>query len=281
MVPVLSRIIVSTSPHASTAFPDMAITLNLVTRSIPAIPIAESRPPIVVGMRHTIRAISQEIGICTPRYCANGYRDTITIRKIKVSTISSVFSAISFGDFCLDAPSTSAIILSRKDCPGSATILIFNQSETTVVPPVTEEKSPPASLVTGADSPVIADSSTDATPSMISPSFGITSPVFTSTISPFFSSEALITFSSPFARSSLAFVSCFVFFKEAACTFPLPSATDSAKFANNTVTNSTTVTTPLYTRYSSLPPNSVGNTVRIRVNRNPISTTNMTGFFIM
>ena len=36
MVPVLSRIIVSTSPHASTAFPDMAITLNLIeTATIP------------------------------------------------------------------------------------------------------------------------------------------------------------------------------------------------------------------------------------------------------
>ena len=57
------------------------------------------------------------------------------------------------------------IILSKNDFPGSATILIFNQSDTTVVPPVTEEKSPPASLVTGADSPVIADSSTEAIPS--------------------------------------------------------------------------------------------------------------------
>ena len=60
-----------------------------------------------------------------------------------------------------DAPSTRAIILSRKEPPGSAAILIFSQSDTTVVPPVTDEKSPPASRVTGADSPVIADSSTE------------------------------------------------------------------------------------------------------------------------
>ena len=267
---------VSTSPQASTAFPDIAITLNRVTRSIPAIPMAESSPPMVVGIRHTINAISQEIGISTPKYCANGYNETMTIKKIKVNTISNVFSAISFGDFCREAPSTSEIILSKNECPGSATILIFSQSETTVVPPVTEEKSP---LVTGADSPVIADSSTDATPSMISPSLGITSPVFTSTTSPFFNSEALIVFSSPLFRSSLAFVSCFVFFREAACAFPLPSATDSAKFANNTVTNKIAVTIPLYTRYSALPPNNVGNIVKSNVIRNPISTTNMTGFF--
>jgi len=35
------------------------------------------------------------------------------------------------------------------------------------VPPVTAERSPPLSRMTGADSPVIADSSTEAMPSMI------------------------------------------------------------------------------------------------------------------
>ena len=37
-------------------------------------------------------------------------------------------------------------------------------------------RSPPVSRITGADSPVIGDSSIDATPSMISPSPGITCP---------------------------------------------------------------------------------------------------------
>ena len=50
------------------------------------------------------------------------------------------------------------------------------RSDRTRVPPVTPERSPPASRMTGADSPVMADSSTDATPSMISPSPGMTSP---------------------------------------------------------------------------------------------------------
>ena len=207
---------VSTSPQASTALPDIAMTLNLVTRSIPAIPIADKRPPIVVGIRHTISAIAHEIGIFTPRYDANGYKVTTTIKNIKVSTINNVFRAISFGVFCLEAPSTMEIILSKNDFPGSATILIFNQSDTTVVPPVTEEKSPPASLVTGADSPVIADSSTEAIPSITSPSFGISSPAFTRTRSPFFNSEALIICSVPSGNNFLAFVSCFVFFRDAA-----------------------------------------------------------------
>ena len=50
------------------------------------------------------------------------------------------------------------------------------QSDSTLVPPVTAERSPPDSRITGADSPVIALSSTDATPSMMSPSAGMTSP---------------------------------------------------------------------------------------------------------
>ena len=48
------------------------------------------------------------------------------------------------------------------------------------MPPVTPERSPPASRITGALSPVIADSSTEATPSTTSPSAGITWPASTS-----------------------------------------------------------------------------------------------------
>ena len=58
IVPVLSSSSVSTSPAASTARPLIASTFRCMTRSMPAMPIAESRPPIVVGMRHTSRAIS-------------------------------------------------------------------------------------------------------------------------------------------------------------------------------------------------------------------------------
>ena len=78
------------------------------------------------------------------------------------------------------------------------------QSETTVVPPVTEAKSPPFSFVTGADPPVIADSSMLAIPSVISPSLGINSPALTKTISPFFNSFEEMTFSFPFFKTSLA-----------------------------------------------------------------------------
>ncbi len=56
MVPVLSSRRTSTSPAASTALPDMAMTFAWIMRSMPAMPMAESRPPMVVGMRQMSRA---------------------------------------------------------------------------------------------------------------------------------------------------------------------------------------------------------------------------------
>ena len=58
MVPVLSRSSVSTSPAASTARPEGAITVKRTRRSMPAMPIAESRPPMVVGISVTSSAAS-------------------------------------------------------------------------------------------------------------------------------------------------------------------------------------------------------------------------------
>ena len=57
MVPVLSSSSMSTSPAASTARPDMASTLRRTSRSMPAMPMADSSAPIVVGIRQTSSAI--------------------------------------------------------------------------------------------------------------------------------------------------------------------------------------------------------------------------------
>ena len=75
------------------------------------------------------------------------------------------------------------IIRSRKASPGLALMRTTSQSESTRVPPVTELRSPPLSRITGALSPVIALSSTEATPSITSPSPGMVSPASTSTTS--------------------------------------------------------------------------------------------------
>jgi hypothetical protein len=56
MVPVLSSSSVLTSPAASTALPLIASTLCCITRSMPAMPMAESNPPMVVGIRQTSKA---------------------------------------------------------------------------------------------------------------------------------------------------------------------------------------------------------------------------------
>ena len=97
---------------------------------------------------------------------------------------SRIVSAISFGVFWRTAPSTIPIMRSRKLSPGLAVTRTFSQSDTSRVPPVTAERSPPLSRITGADSPVIADSSTEAMPSITSPSAGMMSPASTSTTSP-------------------------------------------------------------------------------------------------
>ena len=56
IVPVLSNSNVLTSPAASTTRPDIASTLRCTSRSMPAMPIADSNAPMVVGIRHTSSA---------------------------------------------------------------------------------------------------------------------------------------------------------------------------------------------------------------------------------
>ena len=69
------------------------------------------------------------------------------------------------------------------------------------MPPVTPERSPPASRMTGVDSPVMADSSTEATPSMISPSPGMIWPATTTTRSPGCKSVDTVSSTSPFSQN--------------------------------------------------------------------------------
>ena len=54
------------SPEASTARPLMASTLKRATRSMPAMPMADNRPPIVVGMRQTSRATRATVSMVAP-----------------------------------------------------------------------------------------------------------------------------------------------------------------------------------------------------------------------
>ena len=104
------------------------------------------------------------------------------------------------------------------------------------MPPVTALRSPPDSRMTGADSPVIADSSTDAMPSTTVPSPGMTSPASTTTRSPRCSSAAARVLPS----SMRAIVSVRIARSASACARPRPSASASARFAKTTVSHSQT-----------------------------------------
>ena len=152
-----------------------------------------------------------------------------------------IFSAISLGVFCREAPSTSLIMRSRKVSPGFEVMHTLISSERTRVPPVTAERSPPDSLITGADSPVIADSSTDATPSMTSPSPGMKSPAVTTTMSPERSFELGTHSVWPSLRKRWACVSARALRNVSACALPRPSAIASAKLAKSTVNHSQSV----------------------------------------
>ncbi len=72
MVPVLSSKSTSTSPAASTARPLVASTFAWLRRLMPAMPMAESSAPMVVGARHTNRATSEAMpsGLTRPSCAA-------------------------------------------------------------------------------------------------------------------------------------------------------------------------------------------------------------------
>src|SRR5665213_2018251 len=209
---------------------------------------------------------------------------TVAKTKISVMPASRMLSAISFGVFCRTAPSTSAIMRSRKVEPCAAVMRTLSQSEVTRVPPVTAERSPPLSRMTGADSPVIADSSTEATPSMTSPSLGMMSPVSTRTRSPGLSvaATACIHCRSCAVVRRVARVSVRVRRSVSAWALPRPSAMASAKLANSTVNHSHNVIWPekrACRPMTLLPPMTRSRTKKIVVSTETISTQNITGFF--
>ncbi|MBP1597535.1 MAG: hypothetical protein H6Q05_2912 [Acidobacteria bacterium] len=161
---------------------------------------------------------------------------------------------------------------SRKVSPAFDVMRTLIMSDSTRVPPVTAERSPPDSRMTGADSPVIADSSTEAMPSMTSPSPGMNSPALTITTSPVLSLEPGTVSVPPPGNSRLAMVSERVLRSESACALPRPSAMASAKFANKTVNHNHSVICRLKPNW--VPPLNR----RMVVITAPTCTTNMTGF---
>ena len=176
---------------------------------------------------------------------------------------------------------------SRNAWPGSEVTRTLIQSDSTRVPPVTADRSPPDSRITGADSPVIADSSTDATPSMISPSAGMNSPAPTRTTSSFLSDVAgTSSYGVRFEpdptdgpMSRFAMLSVRALRRVSACALPRPSAIASAKFANSTVSHSQKVIWISNPRPGR--PAVMSRSNATVVSALPTSTTNTTGFLAM
>ena len=165
----------ATSPAASTARPDMASTLRRTSRSMPAMPIAESSAPMVVGIRQTSSA-TRTTTVLRARRCRSAIGASVATASRKIERQGGEQDRQ--GDLVGRLPARGA--LDQRDHPvdeglarprGDPHDDPVRQHR---VPPVTALRSPPDSRMTGADSPVIADSSTEATPSTTSPSPGIT-----------------------------------------------------------------------------------------------------------
>ncbi len=128
---------------------------------------------MVVGMRQTSSATSTVTPAGWASAEAIGLRVSATTRNTIDSDASRMLSAISLGVRCRTAPSTRAIMRSTNVSPGREMMRTTIRSDSTRVPPVTALRSPPDSRMTGADSPVMADSSTEAMPHTMSPSPGM------------------------------------------------------------------------------------------------------------
>ena len=133
--------------------------------------------------------------------------------------------------------------------------------------------------MTGADSPVIADSSTEATPTTTSPSPGMNSPAATRTRSRARRAELATVSVVPSFFSRRALVSVRALRRVSAWALPRPSAMASAKLAKRTVNHSQR----LICRPKPVPETWCA---RSRahcsvVSSAPTSTTNITGFFTM
>ena len=173
-----------------------------------------------------------------PRRCAKGRSVTVAIRKTIVRPASRIESAISLGVFWREAPSTSAIIRSRNVSPGFDVISTTIRSERTRVPPVTADRSPPDSRMTGADSPVIADSSTEAMPSTTVPSPGIDLAGLDDDAVALAQRRRRDATPRPSCVGRRAIVSVRPRRSAAACALPRPSAIASAKLAKRSVNQS-------------------------------------------
>ena len=138
IVPVLSSSSTSQSPEASTARPERARTLRRTSRSMPAIPIAESRAPIVVGISATSRAIRVVSESSVPAKSGEGaQRDDDDDEDQGQRRRAGCRARSRSGSCAARRPRPGRSSGRGRTCPGSWVISTTIRSESTLVPPVT------------------------------------------------------------------------------------------------------------------------------------------------
>ena len=206
---------------------------------------------------------------------------TVAKTKMMVKPASRILSAISFGVFWRSAPSTSLIMRSRKVEPSAAVMRTRIQSESTCVPPVTAERSPPdfaddrrgltrdRCLIDGGDA---LDHLTVGRDDVACLDHDHVADFQAGAGNELPALRALA------AVNSLACVSVRWRRSVSACAFPRPSAMASAKLANRTVNHSQRM---IWNSKAMLAPPVMRSRTRMTVVKAvTTSSTNITGFFI-
>ncbi len=118
---------------------------------MPAMPMAESSAPMVVGARQTNSAtrlvivVGLSMSASVAPKSLNVNKDMVTSKNTMVSATRRSCRAISLGRAFARSGLDHRDHLVQKLLPRSCVTRITNQSERTVVPPVTLERSPPDS----------------------------------------------------------------------------------------------------------------------------------------
>ena len=184
-VPVLSRTTTVARTAPSSASADFTKMPFEAPRPVPTIIAVGVARPSAQGQEMTKtetacdRATAKSPGATKPNHATNV---TSAIPMTTGTKTPAMLSARrSIGALELVASSTKRMMPASVVSSPTAVARILNQPPVDTVAPVTES---PTVLLTGTGSPVIADSSTDPSPSMTWPSTGIDCPALTTSISP-------------------------------------------------------------------------------------------------
>ena len=202
MVPVLSSTTVSMSWSRSRASADLMRMPLAAPRPVPTMTAVGVASPSAQGQEITNTEMAMERANSTPRPARSHIAPVARAMAITMGTKTPLTRSaiLAMGALELVASSTRRTICARVVSSPTPVTRIFSQPPRTVVAPTRRS---PGTLSTGMLSPVIADSSTAAAPSVSTPSAGMACPDLTTAISPLSSSSIGIATSAP-SRSTTA-----------------------------------------------------------------------------